>query len=144
MKLDAQAKDLANLNRQTALLNHESKPTGHSSRPLGTRISARLRGTQEEEWQPVPKEWLNEERSLQNGKTEAELSKTGLESDDDAISELTELSEEVSDDSKMKSPRLHGNLIVEHKEELGELQALDNTHMEWETVGKLHLTSPPY
>jgi hypothetical protein len=51
MKLDAQAKDLADFNGQAALLNHESttfrrtllasQPTGHSSRPLETRISAR-------------------------------------------------------------------------------------------------------
>jgi len=157
MKLDAQAKDLASLNRQATLLNYESidrhtliqsQPTGHTSRPLGTRISARLRGEQEEEWQSVPKEWLDEENSLQNGKTGAELSKTGLESDEDAISDLTELSEEVSDDSNLNSPGLGEKLdkspTIEHREESGELQVLDNTHVEWETVSEHHLASSPY
>ncbi|KAF8802419.1 hypothetical protein BYT27DRAFT_7112212 [Phlegmacium glaucopus] len=140
MKLDAQAKDLASLTR----LNHEStnrrallrsRPIGHTSRPLGTRISARLRGAQEEEWQSVPKEWLNEENSSQNGKTKA---KTGLESDEDAISDLTELSEEVADDSNLNSPSLGGKLArsptIEHREESEELEVSDSTHVEWETI----------
>ena len=147
MKLDAQARDLANLNRQAALLNHESttfrrtslrsQSAVHSPRPLGTRISARLRGSQEEEWQSVPKEWLNEEKSLQSGKTEAILSKTGLESDEDAISDLTELSEEVSDDSKLNS---HDRELTESPAKTsGELRTLDATHVEWETVSESRL-----
>lgn len=155
MKLDAQARDLANLNRQADLLNPEpgtfrrsslrSQPTGYAARPLGTRISARLRGSQEEEWQSVPKEWLDEENDLQNGKTDAKPSKTGLESDEDAISDLTELSEDVSDDSKLDSPNLGGKLTegptIEHRENSEELQTLDNTHVEWETVSELYLYS---
>jgi hypothetical protein len=152
MKLDAQAKDLANLNRQAALLYQEStifrptalrsQPTGYTSRPLGTRISARLRGSQKDEWQSVPKEWLNEEKSV---KTEAELSKTGLESDEDAISDLTELSEEVSDDSKPNTPSLGGKPAegpaFEHRETSADLQVLD-TFVEWETVSGLLIASP--
>ena len=157
MKLDAQARDLANLNRQAALLNQEStifrptslrsQPSGYTSRPLGTRISARLRGSQKEEWQSVPKEWLNEGKNLQGVKTEVELSKTGLESDEDAISDLTELSEEVSDDSKlnMNTPSL-GRKPAEspafkQRETSGELQVLD-TYVEWETVSALLIPSP--
>ena len=150
MKLDTQAKDLANLNRQAAVLNHQSTAfrrtslrsqlTGHTSRPLGTRISARLRGTAEEEWQSVPKEWLNENRnSLRNGKT-------GLESDEDTVSDLTELSEEVSGSSKPNSPSLSDKLAesptIENREKSGELQVLHDTCVEWETVGELHLASP--
>ena len=155
MKLDAQARDLANLNQQAALLNQEStnfrpislrsQPSGYTSRPLGTRISARLRGSQKEEWQSVPKEWLDEGKSLRDVKTEAELSKTGLESDEDAISDLTELSEEVSDDSKLNTPSLDGkpaeSPAFKHRETSRELQMLD-TYVEWETVSGLLISSP--
>jgi hypothetical protein len=155
MKLDAQARDLANLNRQAALLKQEStisrptslrsQPSVYTSRPLGIRISARLRGSQKEEWQSVPKEWLNEGKSLQDVKTEAELSKTGLESDEDAISDLTELSEEVSEDSKLNTPSLGGkpaeSPAFKHRETSGELQVLD-TYVEWETVSGLLIASP--
>jgi hypothetical protein len=157
IKLDAQARDLAKLNQQAALINHESttfrqtllrsQPIKHTSRPLGTRISARLRGPQEEEWQSVPKEWLNDLKSFQNVKTEAELSKTGLESDEDAISDLTELSEEVSDDSKLNAPslgrRLVGSPTIELREKSGGPQALDNTYVEWETVSELIIVPLP-
>ena len=153
MKLDAQARDLANLNRQATLLNQEStisrpislrsQPSRYTSRPLGTRISARLGGSQKEEWQSVPKEWLNEEKSLQDVKTEAELSKTGLESDEDAVSDLTELSEEASDDSKLNTPSLGGKYAeshaLKHRETSTEL--LD-TYVEWETVSGLLIASP--
>ena len=152
MKLDAQARDLANLHRQAALLNQEYSPTslrsqpfGYTSRPLGTRISARLRGSQKEEWQSIPKEWLNEGKSLQDVKTEAESSKTGLESDEDAISDLTELSEGVSDDSKLNTSSLGGkpaeSPAFKHRETSGELRVLD-TYVEWETVSWLLIASP--
>ena len=155
MKLDAQARDMANLNRQAALLNQDSvifrpislrsQPSKYISRPLGTRISARLRGSQKEEWQSVPKEWLDEGKSLQDGKTEAEVLKTGLESDEDAISDLTELSEEVSDDSKLNTPSLGAKSAespaFNHRETSRELQMLD-TYVEWETVSGVLITSP--
>ena len=155
MKLDAQARDLVNLNRQAAMLNQEStifrptslrsQPSRYTSRPLGTRISARLRGSQREEWQSVPKEWLNEGKSFQDDKTEAGLSKTGLESDEDAISDLTELSEEVSDHSKLNTPSLDEksaeNPALKHRETSRELQVLD-TYVEWETVSELFIASP--
>lgn len=157
MKLDVQARDLVNLNRQAAMLNQEStilrqislrsQPSRYASRPLGTRISARLRGSQKEEWQSVPKEWLNEGKSLQDVKTEAELSKTGLESDEDAISDLTELSEELSDDSKLNTPSLGGNYApspaFKHIETSRESQVLD-TYVEWETVSGLLYSLSPY
>ncbi|TRM64914.1 hypothetical protein BD626DRAFT_400216 [Schizophyllum amplum] len=50
IKLDAQAKELAELQRQAQL---------NGARSTGTRISSRLRGRDEdEEWQQVPDEWL--------------------------------------------------------------------------------------
>lgn len=80
-KLDAQAKELAEFQRQAALLTSPSKPAGRTTRfargkqeaqpspskkpALGTRISARLRGCSnanesDDEWQQVPEEWLKE------------------------------------------------------------------------------------
>lgn len=92
LKLDQQAKELAALNKQAAALAKEeaglkaskrglpakgasgssasaraSKRGGGSSppKPMGTRVSKRLRGAakEEDEWQAVPDEWLNGEGS---------------------------------------------------------------------------------
>lgn len=111
LKLDAQAKELAELNKQAALLASGSGTATRSSkrqkveafaRPLGTRLSARLRGA-EDEWQPVPDEWLEDAAAgsgikgkgkVQNQKRST-IPKTGLESDEESISDLTELSEEA-------------------------------------------------
>ena len=135
-KLSAQAKELAALQRQAAMEVRRSgrrvaspSPSRKASpsRPLGTRMSARLRGAPQVDdvWQEIPDEWLkggvkendgasasehdtdvemgvNSEPDPEldpNPETEpdadvdAQLAKTGLESDDDAVSELTELSE---------------------------------------------------
>lgn len=123
IKLDIQARQLAELNRQAAIESFGSPRVSrrakgnvdavYNTRPLGTRLSARLRGT-DAEWQPVPDEWLNEGADAGQDDREAARSsddqkaserdhevepKTGLESDQDSISELTELSE----DSEAKS-----------------------------------------
>ncbi|KAF9048495.1 hypothetical protein BJ165DRAFT_1023939 [Panaeolus papilionaceus] len=101
LKLNAQAKELAELNRQAALSarprrgaapNNKSPP-----KPLGTRVSARLRGTQEDEWQEIPDEWLEEPMPKDKGRRKAKPVKTGLEDDDTSISDLTELSDEEED-----------------------------------------------
>ncbi|THH09749.1 hypothetical protein EW146_g8602, partial [Bondarzewia mesenterica] len=122
LKLDAQAKELAELQRQAAA---ESKRGGkraagaaatlspRKAAVVGTRVSARLRGATvvEDEWQEIPEEWLKDTKDGESGgkednqggqdeqmraeKTgETHKLKTGLE-EDDAISELTELSEET-------------------------------------------------
>ncbi|KAF9473752.1 hypothetical protein BDN70DRAFT_915558 [Pholiota conissans] len=114
LKLDAQAKELAELNRQAAMSTSRStRPTRQAAsraqpsrtstrvaappRILGTRASARLRGPQEEdEWQPIPEEWLNEGKRMRNSSAAA---KTGLESDDESISDLTELSDDGEEDT---------------------------------------------
>jgi len=130
VKLSAQAKELAELQRQAALESRRSgrrivspSPSRKSSprRPVGTRMSARLRGVDlgDEEWQEIPDEWLGdtpgserldgeagvgqssdpdprpepEPESLPNPDMDTQPTKTGLERDDDAVSELTELSE---------------------------------------------------
>jgi hypothetical protein len=140
-KLSAQAKELAELQRQAALEARRSgkrvmspSPSRKSSsqRPMGTRMSARLRGVAQvdDEWQEIPDEWLKEgneaeedggasgneqlEEEEQMGvgsdpdpkpepepeldavpdtDTDTHRAKTGLGSDDDTISELTELTE---------------------------------------------------
>ncbi|KAI0956478.1 hypothetical protein AcV7_006869 [Taiwanofungus camphoratus] len=138
-KLDAQAKELAEFQRQAASLARSNSRTSRQAKSqtetqtspsrsprkaaVGTRTSARLRGAtskDEDEWQQIPEEWLQETvtpqaESAAGGKSRdkekareeeaveapAEASgpvteelKTGLESDENA-SELTELSEEV-------------------------------------------------
>lgn len=136
-KLDAQAKELAEFQRQSALLASPSKTSTRATRStraqtnvepsptkrpiLGTRASARLRGPpkdeeEEEEWQQIPDEWLNEDKeqspiptgrkTRSKGKARVdpvkedyadELAQAGL--GDDAISELTELSDDPEDDA---------------------------------------------
>jgi hypothetical protein len=139
VKLSAQAKELAELQRQAALESRRSgrrvaspSPLRRDSpqRPTGTRMSARLRGVAQvdDEWQEIPDEWLNKrgkqkadggasgsERSdgeaemdqssdpdsrpepipeaVRDPDPDAQRTKTGLESDDDDVSELTELTE---------------------------------------------------
>jgi len=63
---------------------------------IGTRASTRLRGSQDDEWQPIPDEWLNESKPARSPQR-LEVQKTGLESDEESVSELTELSEDMSD-----------------------------------------------
>lgn len=109
-RLDAQAVELAALNREAAA-RAKREATSGGTQARGTRLSARLRGRgEEEEWQAVPEEWLGGAGSSKvngnNGrgqrgakgkaavKVESENKKTGLESDGSEISELTELSEE--------------------------------------------------
>jgi hypothetical protein len=137
VKLSAQAKELAELQRQAALESRRSGRRVMSPSPprkesprrlLGTRMSARLRGVVQvdDEWQEIPDEWLDdrnhgeedggasgserldgeaevgpssdpdprpEPESLPDPDTDTQPTKTGLETDDDAVSELTELSE---------------------------------------------------
>jgi hypothetical protein len=91
-KLDAQAKALAEYQRQAAA--EKSGYTRKSTLPppvRGTRSSARLRGsTHDGGWQPVPDEWLNDDdyRSPPVKPTVGED-----EEEDDAASSLSSLSD---------------------------------------------------
>lgn len=109
-KLDAQAKDLAAFQRHmaTSARSRASRSDPSPSRPAGIRVSARLRGTatMEEEWQEIPEEWLTTEvtdkstvpeQAAASFSVEKHFSKTGLESDDGSISDLTELSDAESE-----------------------------------------------
>ncbi|KAF9020933.1 hypothetical protein BDZ89DRAFT_1071853 [Hymenopellis radicata] len=108
LKLDAQAKELEELNRQAVALargeaglrtssRRQSSPLKNtiSVRSLGTRTSARLRGSEDdEEWQAVPEEWLHEDSgpSTRRSKRKA-LSETS------SVSDLTELTDSDASDS---------------------------------------------
>ncbi|KAF8958323.1 hypothetical protein BDZ97DRAFT_60426 [Flammula alnicola] len=157
LKLDVQARELAELNRQAAILNRKpramrqtssrtqpsrSVAQAATSRPVGTRASARLRGVQEEEeWQPIPDEWLNEGERGRNIKST--IPKTGLESDEETISDLTELSEEVGEGSSTsqhaKAPN-HGkgangvDFQASDEQQPDKSQDVPDDFVEWETI----------
>jgi len=107
MKLDAQARELAELNRQATFANAKPK-TGRQSTlrsqvstistpRSGTRLSARLRGNKDEEWQPIPEGWLSDSGPSKGAGKRRAPPKTGLESDEESTSDLTELSDDESE-----------------------------------------------
>jgi hypothetical protein len=116
MKLGAQAKDLAEFQKQMTIVargrsKFEPPPL---RRPTGTRVSARLRADiVEDGWQSVPEEWLAEDfgstiiaesaESVEEKWPEARKigAKRGLESDCDSISDLTELSSDDPDANRV-------------------------------------------
>ncbi|KAH7919365.1 hypothetical protein BV22DRAFT_1023125 [Leucogyrophana mollusca] len=115
-KLDAQAKDLAAFQKQMAGSRSTRAAKGGPNpsspkKPAGIRLSARLRGTVvEDEWQEIPEEWLGEGPAAEKSNADADIDssptgtktlKTGLESDVESISDLTELSED-SDSKAME------------------------------------------
>ncbi|KAH7912308.1 hypothetical protein BJ138DRAFT_1148631 [Hygrophoropsis aurantiaca] len=169
-RLDAQAKDLANFQNQMAgsSSSRVSKDVGKTSLPrkppAGIRLSARLRGSNvEEEWQEIPEEWLEDSTSTANSHqaTRTTLTSaqraltTGLESDAESISDLTELSEDSNtedaagaSDEVGKEAAQQENDKVDHKNaspetddppgnevELGsQSAALPNGFVEWDTI----------
>ena len=148
LKLDAQARALAELNRQakqtTAPMKETRSTRAAASRvqparapraSLGTRTSARLRGTatseEEEDWQPIPKDWLEGKDSPKKKPT------TGLESDDE--SDLTELSDDSAEE-QAPSPHDEEQQDEEEAEEeedpakAEEEPSQPTDFVEWETV----------
>lgn len=159
-KLDAQAKDLAEFQRQMARSKSTNARLLTPRRPSGIRMSARLRGNlADDEWQEVPDEWLSP--SAHDGtdgeektppKAKARL-KTGLESDEDSVSDLTELSEdddtntnerdaqEEADGEEDEEPEAESvpvpdkpNGKIDVNEEDEELPPLPEGFIEWETI----------
>jgi hypothetical protein len=148
IRLDAQAKELAELNKQAAALarggtrsstRQATQPT--NSRPLGTRVSKRLRGDEDEEWQSVPQEWLDgapEGDDYKESKPRTRSLKTGLESDDSDVSELTELSDHESEEQEEEDHRdeqfdePEPEEIV--KDDESEAAPPPSDFVEWETV----------
>jgi hypothetical protein len=142
-RLDAQAKELAELNRQAALVSSGSRrQASHRSATtttplvMGTRSSARLRGSQDHDWQPIPEEWLKEVKPTRPSKRiEA---KTGLESDEESVSELTELSDDTSEPSLKPELNGHDDKAEEDDDEddrgFPEQDSSPEDFVEWETV----------
>lgn len=68
-KLDLQAKQLAAAKAEFESLNRRSS-RGSASRPLGTRLSRRLRGEDDDDdWQQIPPEWLEDNDKLPSSPT---------------------------------------------------------------------------
>jgi hypothetical protein len=151
LKLDAQAKELAELNQQASSMSSTTRPqrrlmvegqkasATRPSRSIGTRTSARLKGVQQDEWQHVPEEWL-----LTRGEETADIKeekavrlKTGLESDDDSVSDLTELSDDGEDATTAVKPIRSLELDTESSTPEPTLQNTPEEpedFVEWETV----------
>jgi hypothetical protein len=143
IKLDAQAKELAAFQRDSTTFRASKKEvvsTPLPGRPVGTRVSRRLRGDVEDGWQPVPEEWLSEAGNTKEEDKRKKMTelKTGLGSDQGSISDLTDLSslEETVDvptpenvDSKTGET---GQVM--HEKELDGASTVPNGFIEWETV----------
>ena len=132
-KLDVQAKELAEFQRQAArLASAKSRANGSprksrgassspSKRAVGTRISARLRNSnradaaddEDDEWQQVPEEWLQESaspeprssraRTRSKGKQTAESE--GEPEEDDAELDAEEPANAVGDGDEGEEPK---------------------------------------
>lgn len=149
LKLDAQAKELAELNRQasqtmsTRQLSLRSKAIPSPSKVIGTRASARIRGNprpkDDDEWQKIPDGWLDEGPSVRNSRSSSRLAmvKTGLELDDGSISDLTELSEETNVSDVVENDE--GDEHVEPEPEPEQESTTSEHFVEWETVCLLPL-----
>ncbi|KAJ3890976.1 hypothetical protein GG344DRAFT_48286 [Lentinula edodes] len=139
LKLDAQAKELAELNRQAALLashspgsNRKSSTRTSSARPLGTRQSARLRGSDDDEWQAIPDEWLqNDEDGDMEEKGKDKRGSPSLRSVS-SISELTELSEEEEIPTPAEETRIKEEPVSPDKSQ--ENVSMTQEFVEWETI----------
>jgi hypothetical protein len=154
-RLDAQARDLADFRRQISSSRTRNASTT-PRKPTGIRVSARLRSTavEDDEWQAVPDEWLavsDTHKScaedppsgpLLSGKKRV---KTGLESDDSSISELTDLSDGEDDaeklvvDNEVTSTEKDTDVEAEdHQDEVANFIdppiTLPDDFVEWETV----------
>ena len=139
IKLDAQAKELAALQTQARNSRQATRSTRGTTkqpaRPQGTRVSARLRGAQDD-WQCVPAEWLNETLDVNHESGEDVKSTSARNMANgaqyDSVSELTELSDE-SDDSdiqtKIRKQDQFDRLLRED-----EAKSLTENFVEWETV----------
>jgi hypothetical protein len=144
-------------------------------RTLGTRMSKRLRQSlnDEDEWQQIPDEWLSgDDKTLQAVKktvtavnenssvlhednpctilskgTSRFEAKTGLESDTESISDLTELSttsgtaedNEAKDDYEGTGKENETDEAVEDRDEEQQHNPVDEDFVEWELVS----STPP-
>jgi hypothetical protein len=151
MKMDAQAKDLAEFQSQAAeaAKNKGKSPAQPTPAPKGTRLSKRLRGSMEEEdWQPVPDEWLAESNASAPPKLPTTLPKTGLESDDEsALTSLTDDDEDVvaegAEDEEAGGGKSNPSGQIDEETTLDDrglevLPEMPSDFIEWETVSITH------
>ena len=136
IKLDAQAKERAAFQRDSTTFRASKKEvvsTPWPGRPVGTRVSRRLRGDVEDGWQPVPEEWLSEAGNTKEEDKRKKMTelKTGLESDQGSISDLTDLS---SLEETVDVPTRGETGQVMHERELDGASTVPNGFIEWETV----------
>lgn len=149
-RLDAQARDVAEFQRQSRTRATSATPR----KPTGIRVSARLRGTtvEDNEWQEVPDEWLAVSDSHQRYAKDSPASplpaskkkmKTGLESEDSSVSELTELSD--GEDHAVGAERDFHERPVVDTEETNPTSAEKDTDAEIEDQqdGEAKLIDPP-
>ncbi len=112
-KLDAQAKELAEFQRQSAAqavvtrkqTDGGRKQVGVSPRKtvLGTRTSARLRGsdnTEDDEWQPIPAEWLEETVETREAPTRGRATRSRTRGKGKAKEVVPEVEDEDEDEQE--------------------------------------------
>jgi hypothetical protein len=142
IKLDAQAKELAAFQRDSTAFGASKKEVASTplpGRPVGTRVSRRLRGDVEDGWQPVPEEWLSEAgNTKEEDKRKVTELKTGLESDQGSISDLTELSSleetvDVPTPENVDSKTGEMGQVMDDRE-LDGASTVPDGFIEWETV----------
>ncbi|KAJ3734153.1 hypothetical protein DFJ43DRAFT_1130808 [Lentinula guzmanii] len=154
MKLDAQAKELAELNRQAAsLAGHSLKSTARgagtskaapsparatrstsSARPLGTRLSARLRGSEDDEWQPIPDEWLqNNDDDNTKGKGKGKIRSPSPFGSISGVSELTELEESEDEEVPVEVSQVKRGLQSAPADKTEDPVPDPRDFVEWET-----------
>ncbi|KAJ7573884.1 hypothetical protein C8J56DRAFT_980759 [Mycena floridula] len=120
IKLDAQAKELAFLNREAAA--HARKTSiVVLPKPLGVLLSTRLRGEEDEEWQA---EW----RKTKASSSKSAPKKTGLE--DDAVSDLTKLSEDSEEQPEPEPEEVEKPEVEQKPEDF----SIPEGFVEWETI----------
>lgn len=150
IKLDAQAKELAALNKQAQArgTRQSTRSTRGSNnppaRPQGTRLSARLRGAQNNEWQSIPDEWLNEssdaghESGTEDERVDPQVSKMNGERED-SVSDLTELSDDSDADDLDEKPEEQDTPDEQEEEEEDSPKQEEEENpaenfVEWETI----------
>lgn len=144
-KMDAQAKELAEFQRLGALAaKNKGKAPTTPPVPKGTRISKRLRGAVgEEEWKPMPDEWLEGSGSPSPTKARKPSPKTGLESDDESA--LTSLSDEEEEREPPVTAEDDGDQELSHNndedgtvngatDDMKSVPEFPSDFIEWETV----------
>lgn len=146
IRLDIQAKQLAATRAELMNLSKMGGKAQPPPPPLGTRLSRRLRGNLDDEWQQVPDEWLMDSSNVSTpgtsktqGRSEASQG-SDLGFDDE--SDLTELSDTESVKSEPEAEASsEADVKEEEEEQTAPLPSPPAGFIEWETVCS---SSPPF